>query len=293
MDILQGFSIRPAVPEDKKCVLKFCEHTWEWGDYIPQVWDNWLSDPRGRLLVGTIGDQLVAMAQVTLVAPEEAWLQGLRVAPSHRRENIATALTRRCIEVATELGARVARGATLATNVSTRIAARLGLHQVASFVPCRADAVEGPLQLSMPDPQALEALLTFAEESNLHKATSGLYSTGWTYQKLTLDKLRNHLQKGEVFTLGKGGEVRALAITSKGFPGQSMIAGYVNGSPDALKKLAFGLRVQAAENTPPQIIAQLPDLPSIRSIFSSTGYTPLFEEPFLVFELNLERSSPA
>jgi len=55
------FSIRAALPEDKETVLKFCRHTWEWGDYVPQVWDVWLSDPQGRLLVATIDNQPVAI----------------------------------------------------------------------------------------------------------------------------------------------------------------------------------------------------------------------------------------
>ena len=55
------FSIRAALPEDKETVLEFCRHTWEWGDYVPQAWDVWLSDPQGRLLVATIDNQPVAI----------------------------------------------------------------------------------------------------------------------------------------------------------------------------------------------------------------------------------------
>ena len=39
--------IRPARPEDRPAVERICAHTWEWGDYIPEVWEEWLADKRG------------------------------------------------------------------------------------------------------------------------------------------------------------------------------------------------------------------------------------------------------
>lgn len=32
--------IRPATKEDKEKVLRFCIDTFEWGDYIDQVWSG-------------------------------------------------------------------------------------------------------------------------------------------------------------------------------------------------------------------------------------------------------------
>ena len=42
--------IRPARPEDREAVLAFCMHTWDWGDYIESVWDEWLHDPQGKCM---------------------------------------------------------------------------------------------------------------------------------------------------------------------------------------------------------------------------------------------------
>jgi hypothetical protein len=43
--------IRAATKADKEEVLRFCIDTFEWGDYIDQVWDLWYSDRNGVLLV--------------------------------------------------------------------------------------------------------------------------------------------------------------------------------------------------------------------------------------------------
>ena len=36
--------IRLANSNDKTQVLKFCQKTFSWGDYIEQVWDYWISE---------------------------------------------------------------------------------------------------------------------------------------------------------------------------------------------------------------------------------------------------------
>ena len=35
---------RLAQSSDKKDVLNFCQYTFSWGDYIHEVWDNWINE---------------------------------------------------------------------------------------------------------------------------------------------------------------------------------------------------------------------------------------------------------
>ncbi len=42
---------RHAKQSDKNNALKFCTDTFEWGDCIEEVWDDWNSDPNGYLTV--------------------------------------------------------------------------------------------------------------------------------------------------------------------------------------------------------------------------------------------------
>ena len=39
--------IRRALDSDKAKVLEFCKNTFEWGDYIETVWDEWKNDLSG------------------------------------------------------------------------------------------------------------------------------------------------------------------------------------------------------------------------------------------------------
>lgn len=285
----EGFGIKAALPEDKETVLEFCRHTWEWGDYIPRVWDAWLSDPQGRLLVATIDDQPVAIAQMTLLASEEAWLQGFRVTPAYQSQGIATELGQYCIKLAIQLGAKAIRYSTLASNTSARrIGDKLGFQQVATFVSYRAESTAGsPWQVSTARSEDLANILSFIKGSNIYKSSDGLYCTGWAYHKLTSEKLGKHLKYRGVFILNEMAQLRALAIVTMTSLEQGMVIGYVDGSPDAIRDLASALRGQGAKCACLQIEARLPDISSIRDAFPSAGYTPYPDEPFLVFELIL------
>jgi len=70
-------------------VLAFCQHTFDWGDYVTLVWDEWLVDPQGQLWIATCDGTPVGMAKVSMLTPTEAWLQGLRVHEQYRRHGLA------------------------------------------------------------------------------------------------------------------------------------------------------------------------------------------------------------
>jgi hypothetical protein len=43
---MSSVQIRPAQAADKPAVETLCAQIWEGEDYVPQVWDTWLADPR-------------------------------------------------------------------------------------------------------------------------------------------------------------------------------------------------------------------------------------------------------
>jgi hypothetical protein len=55
-----GMIIRPARPGDRPAMERICVQTWEWGDYIPEVWDDWLADEQGLPIVCELEGRVVA-----------------------------------------------------------------------------------------------------------------------------------------------------------------------------------------------------------------------------------------
>lgn len=113
-----GFTYRDARREDREEVLAFTAHTWEFGDYIEEVYDRWLSDKAGRFVVveeaGT--ERIAAIDKLSFVRQGEAWFEGMRVNPVFRGRGLATGLQRHMIEEARNRGANKVRFLTLIGN---------------------------------------------------------------------------------------------------------------------------------------------------------------------------------
>ncbi len=103
-------TIRPARPEDKTAIAAFTTDTFSWGDYVADVFDSWLENPYGQVLVAvTETDEAIGMARVSMLSASEAWVQAARVHPDHRRQGVGGHLTRAGEVWAAERGALVIR----------------------------------------------------------------------------------------------------------------------------------------------------------------------------------------
>ena len=102
-------TIRPGRPEDHEQIAAFTVNTFTWGDYVADAFLDWLVEPGTRTAVAEIGDRVVGMARAALVSPVEAWAQGARIHPDHRRRGIATDLSLHLWEWARSQGALVVR----------------------------------------------------------------------------------------------------------------------------------------------------------------------------------------
>src|SRR5438876_239919 len=112
--------VRPASVDDRDAVLEFCENTWEWGDYIEHVWDNWLNDANGRLFVAIVDERPVGLTHMQMMSETEAWLEGLRVDPRYRKRGLARELNLAAQAEAMRRGATTVRLAVEAKNTRSR-----------------------------------------------------------------------------------------------------------------------------------------------------------------------------
>jgi GNAT superfamily N-acetyltransferase len=106
---------------DKKDVLRFCINTFEWGDYIEQVWDVWYSDPNGYLIVAEDNGVIAAVSHAYLCPNRNSvWLEGIRVNPDFRRRSIGTELIKKMVQYGKEQGAEEAGAIVSVNNVASQ-----------------------------------------------------------------------------------------------------------------------------------------------------------------------------
>ncbi|NIB99944.1 GNAT family N-acetyltransferase [Halobacterium sp. R2-5] len=131
-----GVEIRPAELADYDDVVAFASDTWadrrEDGDYIPQVFEDWVDSdgPRQRTLVADTGDDVAAVAQFVLLSEHEAWAQGMRTNPDYRGQGVGSKLVHEGFDWARERGATVARNMVFSWNVMG-----LGHSRATGFAP--------------------------------------------------------------------------------------------------------------------------------------------------------------
>ncbi|HEY7851235.1 MAG TPA: GNAT family N-acetyltransferase [Ktedonobacterales bacterium] len=304
--------VRDARSEDRDAVLAFCARTWgDAGDYVADVWDAWLADPHGALLVGVADGQPVALSHLRMTSPDEAWIEGVRVAPAVRRQGVARVMVSRSLVRAREMGATVARMFTDLTNgASQRLFEGFGFSKVAELAyytgaalssdpeeaarqrPPRSaaeldptiaettvDTTEGALpsdaRLTTPGTAEFDRLWAWLVQSNLTPFNGGLELHHWSARGLSEPSLRDHLAAGEVITLDEWGATQALAIACEDTSDSEtpeLEVRYIDGLSDAIGRLALLLRGEAYRRKLQQVWLWLPDLLILRDAMDGAGY---------------------
>jgi len=156
------------------------------------------------VLVAEVDDEPVALAHVQLPARREAWLEGIRVHPGHRRRGIADALNRACCDWARERGALVARLAIEVENVPPlRQVEALGWRPLAEWVYLvdrrgleRADPQLGPA----PRPATaddLPAMVAAWDRSALRAPAGDLLAIGWLWRRMVAEDVAAGVMAGQ------------------------------------------------------------------------------------------------
>ncbi|MGE5335327.1 MAG: N-acetyltransferase family protein [Nitrososphaerota archaeon] len=278
----QELQVRPARPEDRDAVLAFCAHTWDDGDYIEYVWDDWLADTRGVLLVGLLDGTPVAINHMRMVSDDEAWLEGIRVDPAYRRAGFGRIMVSRTLVAARDHGATVARLFTSSDNsASQAMIARFGFVRVAEMVRYRGPALgpDGGVRLATlahPGPDAFERIWDWLVQSNLAPLTGGLEYANWQARALTEPLLRDYLATGQVRLIEEWDTIQALAIAAAseedaGEP-PTLAVRYIDGLADSIGRLGLALRAEAAAQNRARVELWLPDLLILHDAMDGAGY---------------------
>src|SRR4029077_18937112 len=81
-------------------------------DYLPKVFDVWVSDAGSSFQAAEVDGVVVGVQRLRPYGPGLVWYEGLRVASTHRRQGLARAMLESAIAEAREQGFRVMRLAT-------------------------------------------------------------------------------------------------------------------------------------------------------------------------------------
>ncbi|MBP7689108.1 MAG: GNAT family N-acetyltransferase [Thermoflexales bacterium] len=279
----QALIFRPVVPADKDRVLAFTAHTWGAGegDYIHDVFDEWLADSAGEFTAAVLDAQVVAIAKLTDLGDGEWWFEGLRVDPDFRRRGIASALNRYHVELARRLGGKVMRYMTGGENVGSQtIGAQAGFQHTITFaarLAAASAAFEVPAKLTLADvPAALKWL-----DSPLVRYQHQAFRDAWSVQTMTAAAITRAIAEGRVFglkhpdgSIAAWAVVRSAAYDEDSEDGRShrLRVDHLDGEPGAMLELARQMRGLAAQLHRSEVSAGVSDYAPLIDALTQAGY---------------------
>ncbi len=263
--------IRQARPADKDPVLEFCRNTWPGGDYIPDVWDSWLRDRKGRLVVATVNGITVGVAHASLQTKNVAWLEGVRVHPSHRGKGIAGRLNLALTRFAAEKGATIARLCTGSMNkASQKHLGKIGFPLLKRFQ--RLDSTtplkRSPLGIVRPRKYSASTWKWIMASLEFEQSKA-MYSDGWTWYPLTAKSLQRFLsQRGVLLTRSTVPTACSLFSGEEGH----LTLGFAAGPREEIREHALYLRHLVSQGRYEKVRALLPEKSQGVDAFEDAGY---------------------
>lgn len=273
-------TLRPARPEDKAAIAAFTQGTFAWGDYVEGAFDRWLAAPDSLTVVAEVEGETVGVVRGALLSPAEAWSQGLRVHPEHRRRHLGAALLEHLAAWAASAGARVMRLSTEEGNEpALALFSTLGFRPVGAWL-----AAERPVALGRPSPggnggkrvpaperltpappaEAAAAMLAWAS-GPLEQGAHGLFSTHWSWRRLTLDDLEAAARRRVLWQAQSGWAV-AESVED------AVHASWLCTFPEDARTLLRSLVDLAAASEAERLEMEVPAVDWLRSALEQTGF---------------------
>lgn len=287
--------IRAARAADRADVEALCAQIWEeTDDYVPKVWDDWLADSSGRLIVAEMRDRVIGLAKLTQLTPRQWWLEGLRVSPEHQRRGVGGKLHAHLVEAFSQAEQGALRFGTHSENHPVhRLAARHGFRHVATYrlyeaEPLRTEPAAPLRQLTAAD---LNSVWRLVQSSPRYRAAGGLVEAFWSWETFTRERLAQHLSGGRVWANDTQDRLAALALICETDKDDAVDIGYVDGNRDAMGTLLLSLRRLAAQQGCDKVRFRAVDEPELISVVEQASYQSGWNRDLWIFELSAGRPS--
>lgn len=265
---------RPALPSDKADVIEFTKFIWDGHDYVQYAWDEWLADPQGILAAAEYGGQCVGLAKVSLSAPGQWWLQGLRVDPKFQDLKIGSHIHRYIDEWWLEHGDGVARLMTSSKRVKVHhMSEKFGYKKILEVKEFETNSLpEACDSFQLVEENEILAALKAALDSPILALGRGLFDRGWDALQPTEDIVAYIQQQGLAFWW-RGGEGLLLAWDDDNEAGKVLGLSLPACALDSLPELLLDARHLAAQQGRVGVFWIAPLEPEILSAAEAAGYT--------------------
>lgn len=275
----QKIVVRKARSSDRDAVFKFCKKTWDWGDYIPRVWNRWLEEKDGRIFVATINDVPVGISHVKILKQGEAWLEAARTDPNYGRKGVATAITKECFKFALQKDVKLVRLVTASDNTAALCALRkLGFKLASEFVKmtCEKMEAEKSEKTKWAKVRDEKEILEFLRKSKCYAKSAGAFTILYVWASLQKEDLKKFLAERKAIICKDQNAVSGLILIDDGVSHEwsenSVQTCYADGPQEAVLDMIRFLKGYCRESGIKKIYGFTCDHKPITSAFDIMGF---------------------
>jgi GNAT superfamily N-acetyltransferase len=234
-------------------VVELTRDVWDGHDYVPRVFDEWVSDAGAAFQAIEKDGVVVGLQRMRPYASGLIWYEGLRVASTHRRQGLARAMLVSAIAEARDQNLREMRLAT-GNPSAVRLFEELGFKRLQDDRWWKGPRVEGGEPARIPDPSEAEKLWAGIASSPGIELWGGVTADFEGAQDLGPAELSRLAGIG-MLRSGPGG--RAIAGLREPW-GDNVAVAFVAGTGGALRELMLALRFEADADGLEDVTVALP-----------------------------------
>ena len=187
---------RPALEIDYPDIAEFCKGIWDGGDYVPEVWHDWLNDPHGLLATAEFDGHAIGCSHLALLAEGQWWLEGFRVDPQKQGLKVGSRLHDYVTDWWGEYGDGTVRLMTSAKNLHVHhLCERSGYVKTHEVCGYEASPLDEPVETISPVTDIQEAA-EFAFASESLGLTGQRVDLGWRICTLNEQVIRGYSSAG-------------------------------------------------------------------------------------------------
>lgn len=267
-------TLRPVRPADRDRITEMTRDVWEGRDYIPRVFDRWVSDAGAEFQAAEVDGVVVGVQRLRPFAPGLMWYEGLRVASTHRRRGVARAMLEAAIEETREHGFREMRLATR-DQPAVQLFESEGFERLVELGWWRGARVEGGEPARIPDPAEARKLWPFVSTSPGFEMYGGVSPDLNGARDLDEEELGRVAGDG-LLRVGPGR--RAVAMLREPW-GHNIAVNVLAGTGGAMRELLMALRFEADADGLSHVTVNLPPGHPVEDDLRASGYDFADAEP--------------
>lgn len=279
---------RPAIESDYADIAEFCKGIWDGGDYVPEVWHDWLKDPHGLLATAEYDGHAIGCSKLTRLADGQWWLEGFRVDPQKQGLKIGSRLHDYVTDWWEEHCGGTVRLMTSAKNVHVHhLCERSGYvktHEVCSY---ESSPLDESIETLSPVTDIQEAAI-FALASESLQMTGYRVDLGWRICTLTKQVIEDYSNEKadyvHTFHWWKGRQGLFSVWEDEENGRRRLGIGVLACAIEDMPALLMDIRRFAAREKYDEMFQIAFDLPQIIHQLKMAGFTKRWENNAFIFE---------